>query len=54
MQNIKKILLILTFVMGMTGLYGKDENTIKDLIYKEINMLDHFKYYKEKVLILSK
>lgn len=27
MQNIKKILLILTFVMGMTGLYGKDENT---------------------------
>ena len=27
MQNIKKILLILTFVMGMNGLYGKDENT---------------------------
>ena len=27
MQNIKKILLILTFVMGMAGLYGKDENT---------------------------
>ena len=27
MQNIKKILLILTFVMGITGLYGKDENT---------------------------
>lgn len=27
MQNIKKILLILTFVMDMTGLYGKDENT---------------------------
>ncbi|MBP6407965.1 MAG: alpha/beta hydrolase [Fusobacteriaceae bacterium] len=27
MQNIKKLLLILTFVMGMAGLYGKDENT---------------------------
>lgn len=27
MQNIKKILLIVTFVMGITGLYGKDENT---------------------------
>ena len=28
MQNIKKLLLILTFVMGMAGLYGKDENAI--------------------------
>lgn len=27
MQNIKKILLIVTFVMCITGLYGKDENT---------------------------
>ncbi|MBN1469835.1 MAG: alpha/beta hydrolase [Fusobacteriaceae bacterium] len=27
MQNIKKLLLIVTFVIGITGLYGKDENT---------------------------
>ena len=39
MQNIKKILLILTFVMGMAGLYGKDENT-----QNLVNMAPTYKY----------
>ena len=26
MQNIKRLLLVVTFIMGITGLYGKDEN----------------------------
>ena len=41
MQNIKKLLLILTFVMGMAGLYGKDENIIavSDISLKKLTNL---------------